>query len=204
LVFLHPFGGRQATYVVDEPPAPGERRLDREDLTRLIRSNQAALYRYVRYLGADRSLAEDICQETFLVAVRDSVRRPAGGACPGSGWLRGVARNLFLSHCRRQRNSPVRIDGDCLARAEALWQMEFLRQGDGSDYIQALQQCLRLLPEDHRRLLQMQYAQGATRAEMARLAGMTEDGIKSAVRRIRARLASCIADRLGLTEGPGK
>jgi RNA polymerase sigma factor (sigma-70 family) len=136
--------------------------------------------------------------------MRQSAPRPADGADPGSGWLRGVARNLFLSHCRRQRNSPVRIDSDCLARAEALWQTEFLRQGEGSDYVQALRQCLKSLQEDQRKLLEMHYAQEVPRAEMARLTGMTEDGIKSAMRRLRTKLASCIADRLGLAEEPGE
>jgi DNA-directed RNA polymerase specialized sigma24 family protein len=50
----------------------------------------------------------------------------------------------------------------------------------------------------------MQYAQRMSRAAMAQQAGMTEDGIKSAMRRIRARLAACIAGRLGLPVEAGE
>jgi len=111
-----------------------------------------------------------------------------------------VARNLFLSHCRRQRRSPVRIDSGSLDRAEALWQTEFLRQGDGTDYLEALRQCLQSLSADQGGLVDMQYTQQMSRAQMAHRTGMTEDGIKSAMRRIRVRLATCIAGRLGLPE----
>jgi RNA polymerase sigma-70 factor (ECF subfamily) len=171
--------------------------MNRDDLEALIRAHQAELFRYLRYLGAvDRAVAEDIVQETFLAAFRspappltDDVRRQAA-------WLRGIARNQFYAYCRRSRRSPVRADSDLLERAEALWADEFLRSGDGFDYVEALRHCLALCGTRQRRLLELRYTEGRSRAEMARLLQMTEDGIKSALQRIRALLADCIQRRL--------
>ena len=39
--------------------------MDRDELAVVVRVNQAGIYRYLRYLGADRPTAEDLVQETF-------------------------------------------------------------------------------------------------------------------------------------------
>jgi RNA polymerase sigma factor (sigma-70 family) len=154
----------------------------REQLEALVRMHQAELFRYVRYLGEDdRSAAEDLVQETFLAAFRagsgtpptDDLRRTAA-------WLRGIARNVFLMHCRRSRRDPVRADSETLRRAEDFWEAGFLRGGDGFDTVEALRACLGRLDERRRQLLDLRYVRDVPRAEMARLLEMTEDGIKRA------------------------
>lgn len=170
--------------------------MNRDDLETLVRSHQAELYRYVRFLGVnDRAVAEDLVQDTFLAAFRSQDPPPLEGVRRRAAWLRGIARNLFLAHCRRQRNNPVHIDSLYLERAEAFWAAEFLQE-DGPDYLQALKRCLESLADKPRRLLEMRYTQRVSRSEMARLLRMSEDGIKSALQRIRALLADCIKRQL--------
>ncbi len=169
----------------------------RDELTALIRTHQAELYRYLRYLGADRSSAEDLVQETFLAALQSDVDLEPG-ASAAAAWLRGVARNLFLQWCRRNRTSPVRIDSETVERAEAAWHSVFLRGGDGFDYVEALRKCYEGLPDRQRRLLDQRYGKKMSRARMAEAASMTENGIKSLLRRVRAALADCIKRRLRL------
>jgi RNA polymerase sigma-70 factor (ECF subfamily) len=177
--------------------------LNREQLAALVRTHQAGIYRYVRYLGAPPAIAEDLCQEAFLVAVKGASRNALGDVRSAGAWLRGVARNLFLARCRRQRANPVVLDSRAVDRAEDLWQTEFLRGGDGADYLEALRQCLAGLPPAQREWLQWHYRDGLSRAEMSRRTRLTEDGVKAALRRLRARLAECIGRRLGLApEGP--
>ena len=168
----------------------------RDDLAALVRAHQAELYRYVRYLGADRATAEDLVQETFLAAF-ESKTPPGDEAAAGrAAWLRGIARNRFLRWCRSRRTSPVRTDSETVARAESTWSDVFLRRGDGFDYVEALRRCLEALPAKHRSLLSQRYEKRRSRAAMARAASMTENGIKSLLRRIRAALADCIKRRL--------
>ena len=169
----------------------------RDELTALIRTHQAELYRYLRYLGADRSSAEDLVQETFLAAFQSDVNLEPG-ASAAAAWLRGIARNLFLQWCRRNRTSPVRIDSETVERAEAARHSVFLRGGDGFDYVEALRRCYEGLSDRQRRLLDQRYGKKMSRARMAEAASMTENGIKSLLRRVRAALADCIKRRLRL------
>jgi RNA polymerase sigma-70 factor (ECF subfamily) len=171
--------------------------MTRDELETLVRTHQAELFRYVRYLGAgDCAAAEDLVQETFLAAFQSPNPPPAGDDRRQSAWLRGIARNLFLAYCRRQRISPVRADSATLEKAEALWATEFLRKGDGFDYVEALRQCLGHLGQRQRQVLDMRYAQKKSRVEMAQLLRMSQDGIKTALQRIRAMLMDCIQRRL--------
>jgi RNA polymerase sigma-70 factor (ECF subfamily) len=170
-----------------------------DELETMVRIHQAEIYRYVRYQGAEsQSVAEDLVQETFLAAYKSPDAVTPRNERQQSAWLRGIARNLFLMHCRRARNSPVQANPAALARAEAAWAGEFLREGDGFDYIEALRKCLSTLGEKQRKLLELQYGQGKSRSEIAEAASMSEDGIKSLMRRLRSVLAQCIRRRLGV------
>ena len=174
--------------------------MDRESLAEIIKLHQAELYRYARYLGADPAAAEDLVQDTFLTAFKIVMPPETAEARIRAAWLRGVLRNLFLRHCRRQRAAPLLPDAAVLEQAEVVWKADFLRSGDGFDYIEALRKCLQELPERQRAALDLQYAQKKSRSEMARLREMTEDGIKSLMRRIRLALADCIRRRLALEQ----
>ena len=112
-------------------------------------------------------------------------------------WLRGIARNLFLQHCRRDKRSPVVVIGsEQLEQAESAWRTVFLRDGDGFDYLEALRQCLQGLSSKQRQALDMRYRDRKSRGEMAQFLGLSEDGIKSLLRRLRAALAECVEKRL--------
>jgi len=165
----------------------------REDFETLIRAHQAELYRYLRYLGADRTSAEDLVQDVFVAVLR---ARRVPEMDRAAAWLRGIARNLFLQWCRRKRSGVVRADSETVEKAESTWRSVFLRSGDGFDYVEALRKCSKQLPEKHRRLLDQRYGRKMSRAEMARAASMSENGVKSLLRRIRAALAECIKRRL--------
>jgi len=162
----------------------------------LVKQHQQSVYRYLRYLGAGASTAEDLTQETFLAAFRNSSPPDMTNLRLRAGWLRGISRNLLLAYFRRQRSDPVRIDSDYLQQAEDVWSASFGGGRGESDYVEALRLCVGSLPEQERRALEMRYTERRSRAEMARLRRMSEDGIKSLMRRIRSRLADCVRRRL--------
>ena len=65
------------------------------------RETIGSLYGYVsRNCGGDRTLAEDVTQETWLRAVREW--RRTGLPDQPIAWLTAVARNLLVSYYRRQ------------------------------------------------------------------------------------------------------
>jgi len=177
--------------------------VDRDSLEALVRTHQAEICTYIHYLGAPQDAVEDIAQETFLVAFRKAVPPDVLAGSRQAAWLRGIARNLFLQYCDRKRASRVRVDSESVELAEAVWQGRFLRDGDGLDYIEALGKCLEGLSEDHRRAIDLRYAEQKSRPEMASLLNMTEDGVKSLLRRIRAGLADCVRRRLRIEVADG-
>jgi RNA polymerase sigma-70 factor (ECF subfamily) len=94
--------------------------------------------------------------------------------------------------------SATPVDEASLERAEDLWASEFLRGGDGFDYVEALRGCLEELSSEQRRVINLRYAERKPRSEMAVLCGMTENGIKSLLQRIRRALGDCIRRKLAL------
>jgi RNA polymerase sigma-70 factor (ECF subfamily) len=153
------------------------------------------VYRYLRYLGAAREVAQDLTQETFVVAFQKNAQGQLNQTYSLVAWLRGVARNLFLAYCRRSRCNPVRLDSGYVERAEALWAEEF-GGSDSSDHLAALRECLQGLPQRQQEMLRLQYSLQKSRADIAAASGLTEDGVKTAMRRLRAVLAQCIQRRL--------
>lgn len=82
------------------------RRGDEEAYRELVRRFHAGVYGYLRQMGADSPLAEDLTQETYARAWQriDTLRRPASLR----SWLFTIARNEYLQVWRRKR--PV-LDG---------------------------------------------------------------------------------------------
>lgn len=169
--------------------------MDKRTLAAIVQEHQVGIYRYLRYLGADMHLAEDLTQEVFLAILQRPEMQE--NEQPSPGYLRGIARNLFLVNCRKNKGILLADLEFALDRAEASWSSFFLRHGDGSDYAEALEKCLANLPPDKRRVLDLQYRQNQSRAQIAAASELTEDGVKSLLRRIRQELANCVSRRLG-------
>lgn len=169
--------------------------LDDETFETLVAAHQAELYRYLVYLGAERALAEDLVQETFLTVLE----RPAPSFFDEPrrrrGWLRGVARNLFLRQWERSTRDPVRLDPRSLELAEDAWSRTFADE-DTAAYLEALRACADEVPARSRELLDLRYRQQKSRGDMAAALSMTENGVKSALQRLRTRLRDCVQRRL--------
>jgi RNA polymerase sigma factor (sigma-70 family) len=84
------------------------RRGDRDACRELIRIHHAAVYAYLRRLGADASCAEDLTQETYMRAWRniESLRRTASLR----SWLLTIARNEFFQQMRAGRIETVGLE----------------------------------------------------------------------------------------------
>ena len=174
--------------------------MNRDEFEAVVIAHQAEIYRYLRYLGALPATAEDIAQDTFLVLLRRAEPLDGLNAASRAAWFRGIARNLFLQSCRKAKRGETTVDPAHLEDAEATWQSEFLRGGDGFDYLEALRQCLKALPDRERRAVALRYHERASRKQMADLLNLSEDGIKSLLRRVRAALAECVSKRLAVED----
>lgn len=157
---------------------------------RLVRTHQAAVWRWLRVLGAPAEVADDLTQDTFALLLGSPIDDRGTG--PLRTWLRATARNLFLARCRRERRTPVVHDDDALERAWASYE----RDDDGAGYRAALHACLGTLPERQRALLEQQIHDRPGTAALAAAAGLEPEGARTLLRRIKQALRDCVRRRL--------
>lgn len=158
------------------------------DLAARLESRRPQLRRYLCVLGADAATADDLAQEALLVALRRAADLDASEPGRLFGFLRTTARHLWLKDVRRKKSRRE------VEQADEVWTEE-CGDDDRDDYMAALRACVGELPERSRDLLQRTYERGCGRAAVAAQLGMSEDGIKSALRRLRQALRRCIERR---------
>lgn len=170
--------------------------MTREILEELIEVHQADLFRYLRFIGADYAVAEDLAQETFICAFK-SVPTPDFQSLRARGaWLRRIAHNRFIDHSRRRQRSPVSFDSKEAEWAEAFWTSDFFQYDEGFGCMEALEHCLQKLTGRQRQMVDAFYAARRSRDDIASSLGISSDGVKMALRRIRQALGECIQKRL--------
>ena len=165
------------------PPA-AERRMSVEDW---VRCHQRGVWRFLRTLGCPADEADDLMQETLLIALRRGLPQDDGDP---RGFLRATARNLWLRSLRAQgRQSDALV-----AAAEAKWMRDCAADA-GEGWLEDLDLCLSRLTERSRRGVELFYGSGLTRAELSAELGMSEHGARTLLQRARAALRECMEAR---------
>lgn len=159
------------------------------DLEGLMRLYQAGVWRYLRALGADTDLADDLTQDTFLAVHEKPFEQRSAGET--AAYLRTIARNSYL---KARRGAGREVSLVAVEQIEARWG-ELVRD-DGEAMQAALQECLQALEEKRRHALELQYKQEMPRAGIAEALGMAEEGVKTLLARTKARLRKCIELRI--------
>ena len=138
-----------------------------------------ALYAYVaRHSGGDRTLAEDVTQETWLRAVREW--RRTGPPENPMAWLITVAHNLLASYYRRRR--PEQLDADAAAGLRAI------DTGATAGIRAAVDDALTRLPAGQAELLEAFHLENRKVAQIAEGHGISERAVEGRLRRARQRL----------------
>ena len=136
------------------------------------------LGRFLVQMVRDRSLAEDLLQDTFHDAFR---ARSQLEATPNpEAWLFALARNRALTALRRRRRS--------VSAFVRLAQRDGHEQQDG-DEIVALHDLLeRTLEPEERALLLLRYLHGFDAGELAVIAGSSPEAVRQRLSRLRRKL----------------
>jgi RNA polymerase sigma-70 factor (ECF subfamily) len=156
------------------------------------REHVRPLYAYVsRFCGADRTLAEDVTQETWLRAV-ESWKRSGLPRSP-LAWLKTVSRNLLLNYFRRK---PL-VSLDSLPPD---WESRFLGNGSGrnaSDHAATLGWGLARLRPGQARLLEAFHLEGRSVGEIASELDLSERAVEGRLRRARKNLRKKLEPLMG-------
>lgn len=186
--FLHPPAVAGDSVGVNEL-----RSVSADDVVGLVRAHQTEVWRYLRFLGASNELADDLTQETFLQLLRAPfVQRSERET---AGWLRTVARNLWVRSFRRPPFDFADLDA-----MEAAW-TGFAGDDQGEAAVADLRACLGQLTGRARDVVQWHYEERRSRRAIGDRLGIGEDGVKSLLRRTREVLRACIERRRQQGEG---
>ncbi len=163
--------------------APSRSATNRERLFEtLARSFYAGVYNYLCWMSRDRSLAEELTQETFVQAWQHMEGLRSERAA--RAWLYRIARNEFLQQGRRPRLPSVALE-DCAERslgAPAAAQPD--RAVERKDLCQAVQAAMDALPERYREVIVLHNMEHLSLGQVAQVLELPLGTVKS--RRARA------------------
>jgi RNA polymerase sigma-70 factor (ECF subfamily) len=144
----------------------------------LFRAHAQELGRYLVAMVRDRSLAEDLLQDTFCDALR--AQEQLVRVENERAWLYGIARHRALRALRRGRRlqrAVVRLAGARDAAQEA-----------DEELVALLDLLERELSPELRALVVLRYVHGFQAAELAEMTGLTPEAVRQRLARGRARL----------------
>ncbi|MEO1278637.1 MAG: sigma-70 family RNA polymerase sigma factor [Planctomycetota bacterium] len=167
-------------------------RAGREVFEILVREHADMLLAYLRSSVDDPGAVDDLFQEAMIVAWKrlDDYDRTR----PFGPWLRGIARVLVMAHYRRVGRSPEWFSDGVLDAIDARYVRLAERPGDSfRDRIEALAECIDMLSDRLRAVIEMAYGRGMTLRAIAQATNEQEAAIRKRAQRARTQLADCLA-----------
>jgi RNA polymerase sigma-70 factor (ECF subfamily) len=165
---------------------------DQEAIARFYDAHVDGLYTFIYYrVGRDTSLAEDVVQETFAIALsRHAEYDPARGSV--ATWLTVLSRNVIRDHLKAHRRSDElatawdRIDATLAqtfaSMAERPLPGEVIERAETRDLVHM---AIANLPEQYRTALTRKYVDGESLEKLAGDFGISVDAAKSLLARAR-------------------
>ena len=153
------------------------------------------LMAYIRTIQADQVAADDVWQETMLVAWRRmddyDVSRPFGP------WLRGIAHKIVLAQFSKAKGKVTIMDSESLEYLSQRFESVQSLKGDTIDEkLEALRDCIALLPDHERQCVELRYSQNLMPAELSDRLSVALETIKKRLLRAKQRLVQCITSKM--------
>ena len=157
--------------------------MDETQLIEIYRDAVHDLYRFVSFrCGGDRTLAEDVTQETWLRAVK--AWRDKGLPDNPTAWLKTVARNLLSNHYRR-------VPMISLESLPPEWKGALSENGEGwndPDAAALVTWGMARLKPAQAELLEAYHLEGRPVRAIAKAQGLSERAVEGRLRRARQKL----------------
>src|SRR6188474_1019407 len=127
-------------------------KLSRDEFVRLAMEQIDAVDRVAHSVSRDNADAADLVQETYLRALRayESFDLQAFGIRP---WLLRILHNTHLNRVKRDRRSPLAMDGNLLDATAEPEAPTYIPPFEGTFADEDLNEAINQLPEDLRTIL---------------------------------------------------
>jgi RNA polymerase sigma-70 factor len=157
----------------------------------LVRENEAMLMTYLRAAVRNQSAAEDLFQETMLVAWRKL--NEYDRSRPFGPWVRGIAAKLIMAHFRKAK-SDIMITG-CETLEYLSRQIEHIHERPGDTWeqkIDALKHCISTLPDNYREMIELRYFKHHPASRISQITKVSLEAVRKRLQRARAQLLDCL------------
>lgn len=151
----------------------------------------ARVFRFILKQVGNRADAEELTQETFLIAFR-SADRFRGESTPET-WLFGIAVNVVRGHLRRSPERRHRFIDDEVLSAMPSEAEDPFQSLESSRRVAALDAALSRLPQDWRETVVCVAMEGFSYEEAAAILGVPIGTVRSRLSRARDRLKAELA-----------
>lgn len=166
--------------------APASRVMTRTEFSALVRDHLGRLTAYARMVTGDPAKADDLVQDSFLVAWQNlgkfDVTRDL--AC----WLRGIVRNKWHESCRRA-GREISMDEEMLAAVESA---VVGLQADQPEIFDHLATCRGHLPAPLAASVNAYYDESLSSDEAAASLGINAATLRKRLERAREALRQCL------------
>lgn len=161
----------------------------------LAREHEPMLMAYILSLIADRTLAEDIAQQTLVVAFRriSTLEKTDSFAA----WLRGIAR-LEVFSTLRKHPAEIPFEPAVLETMdEAFRALEHAPSAETwEDRFKIVEDCFKALPETARQVCQLHYFEDQKAREIAERLQLGLATVLKRLERARQAIKGCVESRL--------
>ena len=145
------------------------------------------IYRYCFFRMQDRSLAEDLTQETFLKFLETSTYHDRGKPL---AFLYTIARNLCIDHIRRTKTRPesgincdISISSDAAHSTEGAAFSPTISVSELTDTSIVLAQALQTLSESDREIICLRYVLELNPGEIGRIMNLSRFAVYRRLKR---------------------
>jgi len=151
------------------------------------------VFRYVLFRLGDRTLAEDLTQETFLRALRRISSVSYQGRDIGA-WFVTIARNLIFDHVKSSRYRLESTTADMVEHSPTTHgpEQQVIENATNSELLKAIDK----LNQDQQDCIRMRFLQGLSVAETAQRMNRAEGAVKALQHRAVRRLAQLMPEGL--------
>lgn len=147
---------------------------NRGALARLLYENYDIVFKYLVKFTMNRSLAEDLAQETMVKAI-EKIGSYETGRAKFSTWMVAIARNLYIDMLRRKRHEQTCLNGE--AATEGLFDIPCETGEDWRQMLEALAE----LPDESRCPLLLKHYYGYSLEEIAKMLSIPLGTVKSRI-----------------------
>ena len=168
---------------------------NREAFEQLVKRYQKSLFNFIyRYLG-ERSTAEELTQEVFLMVFLAAKRFEVRASASVSTWIHRIAYHLSLNEIKR-RQRFLRISNRLEENMQASSELSSSDLMEVQDLKQTVTSGLRLLPENQRAALLLRVNEGLSYKEVSEVLGVSLSSVESLLFRARQTLRQHLEKRI--------